>query len=79
MFSILKRTILHIALEIMAIEKPNKSYLNLGIWTLCKNRYRLKVNGNKFSELMIMAVNVQSDMRTLSNPINVMLETSDKK
>ena len=56
--------------------RPDRSYLNLAIWTL--NRYRLKGSDNKFSELMIMAVNVQSDMRTLSNPINGMLGTSDK-
>ena len=52
----------------MAKEKQDKTYLNLGIWTLSKYRYRVKVNGNKFSELMIMAVNVQSDMRILSEP-----------
>ena len=73
-----QRTIPHIALEIMEKERPDKSYLNSAIWTLNENRYRLKGSDNKFSELMITALNEQSDMRTLSNPINGMLGISDK-
>ena len=62
----------------MEKERPDKSYLNSAIWTLNENRYRLKGSDNKFSELMITALNEQSDMRTLSNPINGMLGISDK-